>query len=102
MEQLLYQHFAQASVGHTASMVAEADTPEPVRVADSQRRTGPAPLPPVRDAAAKADMEAESVAEGEGDDETGDAAPARQAKPTPLPPAAVAQAASPAQPVRPV
>ncbi len=105
MEQLLYQHYAQASVGRTTSMVAEADAPEPVRIADSQRRTGPAPLPPVRDAAAKAEMEAESLAEGEGDDETGDAAPARRAKPTPLlptPPAPVAAAASPAQPVKPV
>ena len=102
MEQLLYQHFAQASVGRTASMIAEADTAEPVRVADAQRRAGPPPLPPVRDAAAKADMEAESLAEGEGDDETGDVAPTRQAKPTPLPPAPVAQAASPAQPAKPV
>jgi len=105
MEQLLYQHFAQASVGRTAPMIAEADASEPVRVAENQRRAEPAPLPPLREAAPKADMEDESLAEG--DDETGDAAPARRGKPTPLPPTPPspvrgAEAASPAQPARPV
>ncbi len=92
MEQLLYQHFAQASVGRTAPMIAEASAPEPIRVADNQRRAAPTPQPPIRDAEVKADMEAESLAEGD-DEESGDrpVSPPRpiltRAAPVPLPPA---------------
>ena len=106
MEQLLYQHFAQASAGpRTAPMIAEASAPEPVRVADNARRAGPAPLPPVRDAAAKADMEAESLAEG--DDEENDrpavgASPPIPGRTAPLPPINPAARAEPPQPAKPV
>lgn len=106
MEQLLYQHYAQASVGRTAPMIAEASAPEPIRVAG--RRAEPAPLPPAREAASKEEMEAESLAEG--DDQEADQTPARPARavasraaaPAPLPPVTVAERAEAPQPVKPV
>jgi D-alanyl-D-alanine carboxypeptidase len=81
MEQLLFQHFAQASTAHTAPMIAEASTPEPMDVADAQpaRRGAAAPMPPSRSIVAQADMEAESQAEGDDDDNAERAAP----QPTP-------------------
>ena len=107
MEQLLYQHFAQASAGaHTAPMIAEASAPEPIRAADGGRRAEPAPLPPAREAN-KAEMEAESVAEG--DDAEADQTPARPGRalsnrqaPAPLPPVSLAERAEKPQPVKPV
>jgi D-alanyl-D-alanine carboxypeptidase len=74
MQQLLYQHFAQASAGgHTAPMIAESGAAEPLRIAavDPARgaRGAPtafAPLPPERD-----EELAESEDQPEGDDEEG-------------------------------
>ena len=45
MEQLLYQHFAQASAGaRTAPMIAEASEAEPMRVAEVERPRGGAAI----------------------------------------------------------
>ncbi|HLJ71455.1 MAG TPA: serine hydrolase, partial [Roseiarcus sp.] len=106
MEQLLYQHYAQASVARTAPMIAEASASEPIRVAG--RRAEPAPLPPAREAASKEEMEAESLAEG--DDQEADQTPApparalagRVAAAAPLPPVSLAERAEAPQPVKPV
>jgi D-alanyl-D-alanine carboxypeptidase len=113
MEQLLYQHFAQASAGaRTAPMIAEASETEPMHVAEVERPRGgamPTPLPPARGAGlAKADMEAESQAEG--DDDENAAAPIRSiapprevAKPTPAPAVIpVQKTADQAQPGKPI
>jgi D-alanyl-D-alanine carboxypeptidase len=71
MEQLLYQHFAQASTGgRTAPMIAEAGPAETVRVASAgSARSAPvafAPLPPEREAEL-----AKAEDQPEGDDEDG-------------------------------
>jgi D-alanyl-D-alanine carboxypeptidase len=94
MEQLLFQHYAQASTAHTAPMIAEASTPEPFNVADAQaaRRGAATPTPPAR-SIAQADMEAESQAEGD-DDENGD-----RAAPQPRPAVARVDAAQPSAPI---
>ncbi|HLW92915.1 MAG TPA: D-alanyl-D-alanine carboxypeptidase family protein, partial [Roseiarcus sp.] len=72
MEQLLGQHFAQASAGgHTAPMIADASAPEPMRVAAADagsRRSSAAavaaPMPPAREAVEKN----EDQAEGDNDE----------------------------------
>ncbi|HXW21250.1 MAG TPA: serine hydrolase [Roseiarcus sp.] len=83
MEQLLYQHFAQASAGgHSAPMIAEAGAAETtVRVAAAgSARSAPiafAPLPPEREAEL-----AKAEDQPEGDDEDGADKPVQ---PTPAP-----------------
>jgi D-alanyl-D-alanine carboxypeptidase len=89
MEQLIAQHIADATTAHTATMVADASTPEPARVAPAplDRRGSAAPLqleaaapsPPVRTAMAAADApqpstrglapSAEDKEDAEGDDD---------------------------------
>jgi D-alanyl-D-alanine carboxypeptidase len=110
MEQLLYQHFAQATAGaHTAPLIAEANAPEPIHLAANRRGGTFAPMPPIREALAKA--ETESVAEGD-DDETVERAAAappvrpapfdRQAATPPAPVNLVQRPADVAQPVKPI
>jgi D-alanyl-D-alanine carboxypeptidase len=82
MEQLLYQHFAQASAGgHTAPMIADASAPEPPQVAEAGPRRSPSaalamPLPPVRESAEKNEDEAE----GDNDETPARAAPVAPAR----------------------
>jgi D-alanyl-D-alanine carboxypeptidase len=83
MEQLLYQHFAEASAGgHPAPMVAEESAAEPVRAADAgSARSSPmagAPLPPIREQElAKAEDQSEGD-DDEGPDKAAQPAPAQQ------------------------
>jgi D-alanyl-D-alanine carboxypeptidase len=115
MEQLLYQHFAQASAGpHTAPMIAEASAPEPIQVAQGERArqaATPMPLPPVREArVAGANMESESQAEGDDDENAERVAtprsisPPRASAPTPpvLPVNLVQRDGGPVQPAKPI
>ena len=46
MESLIAQHIASASIAHTATMVADASAPEPMRVASLDRRGQGALMPP--------------------------------------------------------
>jgi len=84
MEQLLYQHFAEATAGgHAAPMIAEASAPEPIRAAEAGSARGSpmaaAPLPPIREQEL-----AKAEDESEGDDDEGADKPA-QLVPTPRP-----------------
>jgi D-alanyl-D-alanine carboxypeptidase len=83
MEDLLAEHFAQASAGpQSAPMIAEAASPEPIQIASSERVNEPvrsAP-PPVRTArVARADIAGE--AEGDDDETVERAAAAPEASP---------------------
>ncbi len=112
MESLIADHIAETSTSHTATMIAQAEPPEPVRapeplpaVAPLPPRPAPATLAAVRPApAAKRANGHIEEGDAEDDDEEEDGAPRVAAV---LPPAKVAQrlagephpAAAPAQPV---
>jgi D-alanyl-D-alanine carboxypeptidase len=69
MEQLIAQHFASATTAHTATMIADASTPEPAaRLASVSidRRTASAPTPPSRASFAPV---ARDDKDAEGDDD---------------------------------
>jgi D-alanyl-D-alanine carboxypeptidase len=113
MEQLLYQHFAQATSGHSAQMIAEANAPDAILLGANERgRRGasPAPTPPIREAVL-AKAETESFPEGDDDETVERAAATPPVRPAPFdrqaasPPAPLDLSQRPAdiaQPVRPI
>jgi D-alanyl-D-alanine carboxypeptidase len=104
MEELLYQHFAEAAAGgRTAPMIAEASAPEPPAAETERPRVAALPpRAPIREARVeKADMEAESEAEGDDDDRSDASAPSRVSRPA-APIEKVALATPPSRVVEPL
>jgi D-alanyl-D-alanine carboxypeptidase len=115
MEQLIAQHIAAATTGHTATMIADASAPEPVRVASApfDRKASGAPMqlaaippaPPVRTAMADADAPVPptrsiALSKEDREDAEGDGDTVERDAPTPAPRATSYAPTPPAAPVR--